>query len=160
MLSGSYVSGSGAGLAFSDWPLFDGNLWPDAGRLAVIHATHRFAALLVGVLLAYVALRAWRTQRGQPLVVFGMVLAMMLYVAQAFVGAANIWTLLKPAALAAHLALAAALWATLVAVTALSHLALQPAREAAPVVPSRAAGVPAQADRMPAAGSVAAGGPS
>ena len=116
MLTGSYVSGSGAGLAFRDWPLFDGKLMPEGGRLAMIHAMHRFAAAAVGLLLAYVAYRAWRTQRWHREVVLGSALALALYVAQALVGAANIWTLLQPAASAAHLALAAGLWATLVAV--------------------------------------------
>ena len=44
MLTGSYVAGAGAGLAFDDWPLFDGQLVPDGGRLAMIHAMHRFVA--------------------------------------------------------------------------------------------------------------------
>ena len=115
MLTGSYVSGSGAGLAFRDWPLFNGQLLPEGGRLAMIHATHRLAALLVGLLLAYVATRAWRSQQRMS-IVLGMAFALALYVAQALVGAANIWTLLQPAAMVAHLALAVALWATLVAV--------------------------------------------
>ena len=125
MLTGSYVSGSGAGLAFRDWPLFDGRLLPEGGRLAMIHATHRLAALLVGLLVAYVAVRAWRSQQRTP-IVLGTVFALALYVAQALVGAANIWTLLQPAAMVAHLALAVALWATLVAVAVLAH---QPALE-------------------------------
>ncbi len=112
MLTGSYVSGSGAGLAFTDWPLFNGKLMPDGGRLAMIHATHRFTALAIGILLSYVAYRAWRT--GYKPGVHGATFALALYIAQAFVGAANIWTLLQPAAVAAHVALAAALWATLV----------------------------------------------
>ncbi len=63
MMTGSYVAGSGAGLAFRDWPLFDGQLVPDGGRLAMIHAMHRFVAATIGLLIGYVALRASRTQR-------------------------------------------------------------------------------------------------
>ncbi len=132
MLTGSYVSGSGAGLAYRDWPLFDGQLMPDGGRLAVIHATHRFAALLVGLFVAHVAAKAWRTQRENKPVLYGAAFALTLYVAQAMVGAANIWTLLQPAASATHLALAVALWATLVAVTLLAHGAAQNAGEVQP----------------------------
>ena len=132
MLTGSYVSGSGAGLAYRDWPLFDGQLMPDGGRLAIIHAMHRFAALLVGLFVAHVAAKAWRTQRDDKPVLYGAAFALTLYVAQAMAGAANIWTLLQPAASATHLALAVALWATLVAVALFAHWAAHSAGEVQP----------------------------
>ena len=125
MLTGSFVSETGAGLAFSDWPVFDGRLMPEGGRLAMIHATHRFAALLVGFVLAYAMVQAWRRHRANRPLLIGTTLAFGLYIAQAFVGAANIWTLLQPAASTAHLALAMAIWATLVAVAMLAHLEAQ-----------------------------------
>jgi heme A synthase len=153
MLTGSYVSGSGAGLAFRDWPLFDGRLMPDGGRLAMIHATHRFAALVFGLLLAYVALRAWRLRAAQPAVAFVAMAALSLYAAQAFVGAANIWTLLQPAAAAAHLALAMAIWALLVVATALAHASAAPVRQ-------RAADVSRPQEAAIAARAVAAQEPS
>src|SRR3989304_4822522 len=81
MLPGSYVGGSGAGLAFRDWPLFDGKLMPEGGRLAMIHAMHRFAAAAVGLLLAYVAYRAWRTPRWHREVALGSALALAPLVA-------------------------------------------------------------------------------
>ena len=127
LLSGSYVSGSGAGLAFRDWPLFDGQLLPDGGRLAIIHATHRLAAVAVGLIIAYLAVQAWRTQRAHRAVLLASMFALVLYVAQVFVGAAQIWTLLKPPAVGAHLGLAAALWATLVADTLFANQAAQEA---------------------------------
>ena len=125
MLTGSYVSGSGAGLAFRDWPLFDGKLTPDGGRLAMIHVTHRLAAGAVGLLVAFLAARAWRTQREHQPVVIALSGALVIYVAQVFVGAANIWTLLKPAAVSAHLAVAVALWGVLVAGTLFAQQAAQ-----------------------------------
>ncbi len=152
MLTGSYVSGSGASLAYRDWPLFDGQLLPDGGRLAVIHATHRFAALLVGLFVAHVAAKAWRTQRDDKPVLYGAAFALTLYVAQAMAGAANIWTLLQPAAIATHLALAVALWATLVAVALFAHRAAQSAGETQPA--ARAAGPQTRAE--PAAGPLPA----
>ncbi|MEX0786162.1 MAG: COX15/CtaA family protein [Dehalococcoidia bacterium] len=155
MLSGSYASGSGAGLAFRDWPLMDGRLMPEGGRLAMIHATHRFVALAVGVLLVYVVVRAWRSHRDEPGIVHGATFALVLYVAQAFVGAANIWTLLQPAAGAAHLALAAAIWAVLVLVALFAHHAAQPAPERARAVASRP-----DTPAMKPSGAVPARGPS
>ncbi|MGB2694029.1 MAG: COX15/CtaA family protein [Dehalococcoidia bacterium] len=125
MLTGSYVSGSGAGLAFDDWPLFNGRLMPDGGRLAMIHATHRFAAAAVGLIVVYVTARAWRTQRWQPLVMYAVLAALGVYVAQVFVGAANVWTMLQPSAAGAHLALAAGMWAVLAGATFLAHRTVQ-----------------------------------
>jgi heme A synthase len=144
MLTGAYVSGSGAGLAFRDWPLLDGKLMPDASRLAMIHFTHRIAAAAVGVLILYLALQAWRTQRAFGPVVLASTLALVIYVAQVFVGAANIWTLLQPAARAAHLAVAIALWATLVADVLFANQAVQGA-------PARAIEPPLRRDAAPGA---------
>jgi len=153
MLTGSYMSGSGAGLAYRDWPLFDGGLLPGDGRLAVIHATHRISVLAVGVVLAYVTLSAWRTERANRPVLIGTTLALALYVAQAFVGAANIWTLLQPAANSAHLALAMAIWATLVAVATLAHLS-RGAEVRAPAIAAGRSGAarPVQPSTLPARG--------
>lgn len=126
MLTGSYVTGSGAGLAIRDWPLFNGSLLPDGGRLAMIHATHRIAAVVVGLLIAHVAGKAWRSYRWHRPVAFGAVLALVLYVAQVFVGASNVWTTLQPAAGAVHLGLAVGLWVVLTGVAVVAHLASQP----------------------------------
>lgn len=156
MLTGSYMTGSGASVAFTDWPLFDGQLWPEGGRPAMIHATHRLAAALVGVLLAYVTVRAWRTEHAGP-VALGTALALGLYVAQVFVGAANLWTELQPAARTAHLALAVAVWAVLVGITALSQRALQGApdavREGTAAAPSLASAPAGRFEAGPAGGS-------
>jgi heme A synthase len=147
MLTGSYVSGSGAGLAFRDWPLFDGSLLPDGARLAVIHFAHRLAALIVGLYLIHVAQRAWRRHREQrPLVVLAL-LIVALYGAQAMVGAANIWTLLQPAAAGAHLALAMLVWGLLVALTVIAHRAAWPAPASAARAARPAAG-PARAGAL------------
>jgi len=139
MMTGSYVSGSGAGLAFHDWPLFNHKLMPDGGRLAMIQATHRFTALAVGLLLAHVAGKAWRTQRANRPLVIGTTVALALYVVQIFVGAANIWTLLQPAASAAHLAVAMAIWATLVSVATLAHLSMGERRASSATAPGEIA---------------------
>ena len=168
MLTGSYVSGSGASLAFRDWPLFDGRLLPEGGRLAMIHAAHRLAAAAVGLLLVYVAVRAWRQWRGHRSVLLVTALALALYGAQVLVGAANIWTLLRPSASAAHLALAVALWATLVAVALLAHQAAPPVpqgeRELAAQRPRRLAETAAlprpERSVEPASGTLPAGRPS
>jgi heme A synthase len=115
MLTGSYVAGSGASLAVRDWPLMDGGVWPEEGRLAMIHAMHRLAAGLVGILVVYVAWRGWTSMRWHEPIAVSAVAITVLFIMQVFVGATNVWTLMQPSAAAAHLALAVAIWAVLVA---------------------------------------------
>jgi heme A synthase len=147
MMTGSYVSGSGAGLAFRDWPLFDGQLMPEGERLAMIHALHRFVAGAVGLLLIYVAVEARRVARTNRPIVAVTTAAAVLVVVQALVGASNIWTELQPAARAAHLALAEAVWGLMVAGAVLALPNRK--RSTVQVESSRVGGVP---DAVPAGG--------
>ncbi|MEX1255237.1 MAG: COX15/CtaA family protein [Dehalococcoidia bacterium] len=141
MLSGSYVTGSGASLAFRDWPLFDGQLLPEGGHRAMAHATHRLTAAVVGLLLTYLTWRAWR-DASLSIARIAM-LALALYVAQVFVGAANIWTMIQPSAQASHLAVGVAVWATLVTLATLAWRATNDsvvARRTAQPAPARQRG--------------------
>lgn len=158
LLSGSYVAGSGASLAFPDWPLFDGQLLPGGGRLAMINAAHRFAAVAVGLLLLHLAGRAWRKERWHSGLAFGIVAAGVLYLAQVFAGAANVWTQIQPAAAATHLALAIAVWATLVSVTLFAHRAAAPMPRRELAAAGQLERVPSQPER--AAEAAPGGGPS
>ncbi len=123
ILLGSYVANSGAGLAYPDWPLFDGQLAPAGGRLANLHYAHRVLAAAAGLLVLAMMVQALRLRSGQawrrrggrrPIPLAAASLALILYVAQVLVGAANIWLELATSVRVAHLALASALWATLV----------------------------------------------
>jgi heme A synthase len=131
ILTGSYVTGSKAGLAFTDWPLFNGKLIADGGRLAQVQFLHRIAAAVVGVVIVYVAVRAWRTERKLNVITVSAITGAVLYGAQVMVGATAIWTMLEPAVAAAHLALASAVWAALVVLTTTAYLGPQmvPLRE-------------------------------
>ncbi|MCH8900863.1 MAG: COX15/CtaA family protein [Chloroflexi bacterium] len=158
MLTGSFVSGSGAGLAFRDWPLFNGQLMPEGGRLAMIHAGHRMAAVGVGLLLVYVSVRAKREQHWNRAVLMTVRFAMALYGVQVLVGAANIWTLLQPSATATHLALAMAIWGALVTASLLAHRATQPLPQTEDERAGRA--LPRQGTVEPASATLPAGGAS
>lgn len=126
MIIGSYVSKSGAGLVYPDWPLFGGKLVSAGGRLADLHYAHRLLAAVVGVFLVAVVAQAWRFER-RP-VVMGLVgLAFALWLAQVFVGASNIWFQLATSVRVAHLALAALLWAVLVVAVAWVWMGRRPA---------------------------------
>jgi heme A synthase len=113
IVTGVYVSKTGAGLVYADWPLFDGRVVSAGGRLADLHYAHRLTAAGVGLLLGALVFRALRTERS-ALAVFALTAAFVLYVAQVFVGASNIWFELPTSLRVVHLALASALWATLV----------------------------------------------
>jgi heme A synthase len=109
-----------------------GNVIPslDAFRPALMFA-HRTLALLVGIYVGVVAVRAWplRSSR-RPFAVLALA-AGGLYVAQALIGAANVWTKLATVPVVAHVAASSLIWAMLVAAAASSR-ACWTAHEAGP----------------------------
>jgi protoheme IX farnesyltransferase len=114
MLLGSWVSGTGAGLAFPDFPLMDGGLWPSTvADGAVVQLAHRALAVAVALLVLWTASRvrqvavAPRTRRLAGL-------AVVLVLIQVALGAANVWSRLSALFVVPHLAVGAALWATIV----------------------------------------------
>jgi len=113
ILVGSYVANSGAGLVYSDWPLFGGKIVSAGGRLADLHYAHRLLAAFVGALVLALAVRVWRRER-RPVLVAGVAFALAAYVAEVFVGAANVWFELPTSTRIIHLALASAVWSALV----------------------------------------------
>lgn len=113
ILIGSYVANSGAALVYPDWPLFNGKLVSAGGRLADLHYAHRLMAVVVGLFIVAVAVRIWRRER-RPVLVAVAGCALVLYAAEVFVGASNIWFHLATSVRIAHLALASALWVALV----------------------------------------------
>lgn len=114
MLVGAYVAGAGYGLACSGWPLCNDEVVPSAGAASVqVHFAHRLLALALGLVLLVLAWRGWRERARAPFEAAVAGLALGLYVLQALVGAANIWTRLADEASAAHLALGTLLWLVL-----------------------------------------------
>jgi heme A synthase len=115
ILTGALVRGSGSTLACLDWPLCNGEVLPiEQGRSAVIHMTHRFAVVGLGIMSAMLVWMAFR-QRQQPAVRILSVLAFALYLMQAGVGALFVLSAAAPIWGAAHVGLAASMWAALVA---------------------------------------------
>ena len=138
ILVGAYVRGSGAGLAFRDWPLMDGELVPaitsvDRGLMFA----HRLLALEAGVLVAALALRAPREPAREPWTKVLALVAAGLFAAQVLFGAATVWTRLAPAAVVAHVTTSSLVLGSLVAAAAASRVCL-PARRPS-VTPARAA---------------------
>jgi protoheme IX farnesyltransferase len=121
LLLGTYVRAEGAGLAFTDWPLMNGKLVPALGGAATAMFLHRVLAALVFLQVTYMAIRArTMTSRSGDLVVLSTT-ALALFAAQIAVGAANVVSRLRPAAVVGHIALAVLIWAALIALATVSR---------------------------------------
>jgi heme A synthase len=120
IIVGSYVANSGAALAYTDWPLFDGKFVSAGGYLANLHYVHRLMAAAVGLLVVALAVQTWRSEPRSVLMA-AVGFAFALYVTQVVVGAGNIWLELATWVRVIHLALASALWVVLVTALAWSY---------------------------------------
>lgn len=111
LLVGSYVSGKGAGLAFSDWPLMGGKLIPSlAVEEQAVHFIHRALAAIVGVILLVTAIKIARRKSEQPLAAKLAHAGVGLFAIEVLIGALNVWTDLNAAAVTLHLAIGALIW--------------------------------------------------
>jgi heme A synthase len=116
LLSGSYVTITGAFGACSEWPTcLTDNAFPGE-RLQAIHMFHRYVAGAVGLFVLY-SLHLGFRGRTQPVEIriFSMV-AIALFVAQVLAGAGVIWGDLGEEVRALHLAIGTSVW---IAVSAL-----------------------------------------
>jgi heme A synthase len=120
LVLGSYISGTDASLACDGWPLCNGSVVPGGGADVGLHFLHRLLAGLLGLLLLATIYTGFEERR-PPLILAGVAASGAAYIAQALVGAANIWTELAAGVVVAHLSLAALLWCALVAIAALSY---------------------------------------
>ncbi|MEX2102027.1 MAG: heme o synthase [Actinomycetota bacterium] len=116
LLVGTFVRASNSGLAFTDWPLMDGKLFPTPfdGPGAAMFA-HRISALLAGASVLWVFVRARNAPVRSAVRVRLSTLVAVLFVAQVLIGAAQIWSRLEAWSVTAHVALSAMIWALLVA---------------------------------------------
>ncbi len=110
LLSGAYVTITGAFAACSEWPIcLEGNSFPNE-RLQIIHMFHRYVAAGVGLFVLY-SLHLGFRGRTQPLEIriFSMA-AVALFVAQVLVGAGVVWADFNEETRALHLAMATSVW--------------------------------------------------
>jgi heme A synthase len=120
LVLGSYISGTDASLACSGWPLCNGKVIPGGDSAVGLHFLHRLVAGMLGIMILGLIYEAFEERRRQPLLVALTVFAGVAYIAQALIGAANIWTELAAGVVVTHLSLAALLWCTMVAISALA----------------------------------------
>jgi heme A synthase len=113
IIVGAFVSQMGAGLAYPDWPLFDGKLVSAGGKLADLHYAHRLLAAVDGLLVFGFVWQVLERDR-RTAVLASLALLGGLFVAQVIIGAANVWFELATSVRILHLALASAAWGVLV----------------------------------------------
>jgi len=122
LLFGSNVTAANAWNVFPDWPLMGGTPFPPlAGEQVVVHALHRWVAVVVGLIVAAIALAAWRTQRRNRALVGLAMAAAILYPIQAVVGGLQILTGLSEWSQTLHLALGTVIWALLAALAVAAY---------------------------------------
>jgi cytochrome c oxidase assembly protein subunit 15 len=122
MLVGSYVTGRDAGAVFPDWPLMDGRLVPEFGRVGgslaelwAVHWAHRALAAAVGLLVAIVVMQFVR-RRGDFPTAANLAHAMAgLFVVEVVIGALNVWTRLNEMIVFSHLVVGTLIWTGFVA---------------------------------------------
>ncbi len=121
LLFGSHVTATDSALVFPDWPLMGGSFAPPLTAATSAHVLHRWIAALVGIIVAGVALVAWRTQREHGTIVRLAIWAAGLFAAQVVVGGLQVLTRLSAWSQTLHLALGAIVWALLVGLVATSY---------------------------------------
>jgi heme o synthase len=123
LLFGSHVTATDTALVFPDWPLMNGTLIPALNEMTSPHVLHRWVAAIVGVIVAALAVVAWRTQRDEATLIRLAVGAAILYAIQVVVGGLQVVTHLSAWTQTLHLALGAVIFAMLVGLTVTSYYA-------------------------------------
>jgi protoheme IX farnesyltransferase len=114
LLFGSHVTATDSALVFPDWPLMGGTLIPPLTDATSAHVLHRWVAAVVGIVVAAVAVTAWRTQRDRPTIVRLALSAAALYAIQIVVGGLQVLSGLAGWSQTLHLGLGAVIFALFV----------------------------------------------
>jgi protoheme IX farnesyltransferase len=123
LLAGTWVRVRDAtdGLAFTDWPLANGKLVPALGGVATPTFVHRVLSALVFVFVTYAVVRARTMTPREQRFVRLTTITFGLFVAQILVGAAQVWTRLKPWAVVVHVGVSVLIWASVVTLALVSR---------------------------------------
>jgi len=121
LLFGSNVTATDSALVFPDWPLMGGSFAPPLTEVSSAQIVHRWVAGFVAIVVALVAVAAWRTQRHRPAVVRLALGAAALFGVQVVIGGLQVLTQLSAWTQTLHLALGAVIWAMLTGLAVLSY---------------------------------------
>ena len=116
MILGSLVTGFDAGMAYSTFPSFNGDVLPDFDATYAfrqgLHVAHRLVAYGLAAMIVALLVRARRAGT-DPVVRRTAALATALVVVQIMLGAANIWGRLQADTVVPHMLVGAMLWTTM-----------------------------------------------
>lgn len=107
LVTGTLVSVTGATVNCQGWPLCD-----PQGALGWLNLGHRVIVGVTSILVAFLLVRAWQTQRSKPAILVAATATAILLVAQALMGAVDVAQNFPPHLLALHIATSAAVFAT------------------------------------------------
>jgi heme o synthase len=112
LVSGAVVSAAGAEQACSDWPLCGGFIPSNEGEW--LNFIHRGIVLITGVLIFWMLVRAWKTQRTQVPVLTAATVTATLFFAQSLMGAYKVAQGFPGYMIGLHEATAAGVWASII----------------------------------------------
>ncbi len=124
LVSGTLVSVTGATAYCEGWPLCD-----PQGALGWLNLGHRAIVGVTSILVGFLLVQAWQTQRSKPAVLVAGTATAVLLVAQAMMGAVDLAQNFPSHLLALHMATSAAVFATATLTATLAGLANRTAED-------------------------------
>ena len=113
LMSGSYVVGSSSTPACGGWPLCNGDVFPGHYH-QIVAMSHRYLALLVGLLMLAVAWTTWRRRNSTPVLKALAIAILAIFGGQVAVGAATVFSGFDSFYQSFHLVMASAVWVIMV----------------------------------------------
>tara|TARA_B100001167_G_scaffold180476_1_gene136818 strand:- start:273 stop:713 length:441 start_codon:yes stop_codon:yes gene_type:complete len=107
---GGITTQSGSGMACPDWPLCFGELLPNLTTTVLIEMSHRYMAMIVGLLITATFILAVRNYRNSKILLFSSAMSFLLVGLQGYIGMLTVTSILDPVIVTLHLALSTALF--------------------------------------------------
>ena len=107
---GGITTQSNSGMACPDWPLCFGELLPNLTTSVLIEMSHRYMAMVVGLLITFTFILAVRNYRNSKILLFSSAMSFLLVGIQGYIGMLTVTSILDPVIVTLHLALSTALF--------------------------------------------------
>jgi heme A synthase len=107
---GGITTQSGSGMACPDWPLCFGELLPNLTTTVLIEMSHRYFAMIIGLLITSTFILAVRNYRNSKILLFSSTMSFLLVGLQGYIGMLTVTSILDPVIVTLHLALSTALF--------------------------------------------------
>ena len=107
---GGVTTQTDSGMACPDWPLCFGELLPNLTTTVLIEMSHRYLAMIVGLIITSTFILAVRNYRNSKILLFSSAMSFLLVGIQGYIGMLTVTSILDPAIVTLHLALSTALF--------------------------------------------------